>query len=201
MATSARSRAKKPNVDAGVVWRGAEALRPFLVPISDLEPFPGNPRRGDVAVVKTSLGRFGQTRAVLTQAPEGTRLVAGHHVVEGAVAAGWTHVAAIPAEFADDDEARAYLLADNGTHDRGAYDTAALLEQLKAVQAAGLGLEGTGYSDGHIVQFGKDLARAAAAATPPAEFPPLNPAEIHVDYQCPNCQYGWSGHPRPGAAS
>lgn len=193
--TRTRTRAKKPVVE--VVWKGAEALRPFLVPIDTLEPFPGNPRRGEVASIRSSLERFGQTRAVLTQAPEGTRIVAGHHVVEGATAAGWTHVAAIPAEFASDDEAIAYLLADNGTHDRGAYDTSALLGMLKAVQETAT-LDGTGYDDAYVGRLEREIARAQAAATAPEHFPSLNPDEIHVDYQCPSCGHGWSGHPRPG---
>jgi hypothetical protein len=177
-----------------VIWQGAEALRPFLVAITDLEPFPGNPRRGDVAEVAASLTRFGQTKAILTQAPDGRRIVAGHHVVQGAQANGWTHVASIPAEFANDDEARAYLLADNGTHDRGTYDAQALLEQLRAVQASAT-LVGTGYADSDVATLQKNLAAAAAAATPPPEFPAIDPGEMHVDYICPS-----SGSPRPTGA-
>lgn len=178
------------------IWKGAEALRPFLVPIADLEPFPGNPRQGDVAELQVSLRRFGQTRAVLTQAPEGTRIVAAHHVVLAAIEEGWTHVAAIPSEFENDDEARAYLLADNRTHDRGGYDTRALLDQLLAVQAAAT-LEGTGYAASDVASLQRNLAAAAAAATPPASFPPIDPGAVHVDYVCPSCRYGWSGSPRP----
>lgn len=185
-------------VETETIWRGAEALRPFLIPIDSLEPFPGNPRRGDVRLVADSLIRFGQTRAVLTQAPEGTRIVAGHHVVEGARLLGWTHVAAIPSEFASDDEARAYLLADNGVHDKGSYDAEALLEQLRAVQEAAT-LDGTGYSPQDLQALERQLAAAAAAATPPPEFPEIDPNDLHVDYQCPNCRYGWSGSPRPAA--
>lgn len=182
------------------IWTGAEALRPFLVPIADLEPFPGNPRQGDVVELRASLRRFGQTRAVLTQAPEGTRIVAAHHVVLAAIEEGWTHVAAIPSEFESDDEARAYLLADNRTHDRGGYDTRALLDQLLAVQAAAT-LEGTGYAAGDIAALQRNLAAIEASATPPPEFPLIDPNAVHVDYQCPNCQYGWSGSPRPSAPS
>lgn len=179
-----------------VVWEGAEALRPFLVPIDTLEPFPGNPRRGDVEAVRESLrANGGQLIPILVDGP---RIVAGHARTEAALAEGYTHIAAIPHAFEDENQARRFLLADNGTHDRGGYDPQALLDQLKALQAVA-SLDGSGYADTHVSALERDLARAAGAATPPDAFPPLNPDDIHIDYQCPACGHGWSGHPRPGS--
>lgn len=178
------------------MWFGAEALRPFLVPIATLEPFPDNPRRGDVEAVRESLrGNGGQLIPILV---DGKRIVVGHARTEAARLEGYTHVAAVPHKFESDADARRMLLADNRTHDRGTYDPELLLGQLKALQEAAT-LEGTGYGNAHLQQLERDLARQAAAATPPGEFLTLDPNAIHVDYQCPGCGHGWSGNPRPGA--
>lgn len=190
MAAAAKTREK-------VVWEGAPALRRYLVPIVDLAPSEGNPRRGDVAAIRESLREFGQVQAILVD-ETGRRIVAGEHRVLAAYEEGWTHVAAIPAEFKDEAAKRRYLLADNRTHDRGSYDLAELDRQLRALQAEAT-LEGTGYSDGFVVQLGKDLAAAAARATPPAEFPPLDPDALKTDFRCPVCAHEWSGSPKPGA--
>lgn len=152
----------------GVVWQGAKTLEGFLVPIADLEPFPGNPRRGDLDSVRASLRRFGQTRPILTDAELATRIVAGHHLVLGAEAEDWTHIAAIPNEFANEDEARAFLLADNRTHDLGGYRDDLLLEQLDAARKT-VGLEGTGYSEAFVADLD---ARFRETFSPSSEEPP-----------------------------
>lgn len=189
-------------VEQEVVWRGAEALRPFLVAIDSLQPFPGNPRRGDITVLRDSLSRFGQVRPLLVDAADPTLIVAGHHILLAAAEEGWTHVAAIPNEFADDDEARAYLLADNRTHDRGGYDLEALSVQLEALRDTST-LDGTGYTDGYLGELEGQLAalRSARNPTPPEEFPTLDPDTLVVEHRCPHCGYEWSGSPKPGAGA
>ena len=100
-----------------MIWEGAELLQEHLVPIDEIRPFEGNPRRGAVEDLMASLGRWGQIRAVLTD-PNGT-IIAGHHVTEAARQLGWTHVAVIPHVFKSDEEARAYLIADNALQELG----------------------------------------------------------------------------------
>lgn len=94
-------------------WTGADKLREHLVPIPSLRPFPENPEKSQKHVdeLASSLRRFGQVRAVLVR--DDATIVAGHHVVKAARQLGWTHIAAIPAEFASHGESRDYLLADN----------------------------------------------------------------------------------------
>lgn len=155
-----------------VTWEGAEALRPFLVSVDALEPFPGNPRLGDVQRVVDSLRRFGQPRPILVDANDGRRIVAGHHVRLAAIELGWTHVAAIEHEFKDEEEARAYLLADNRTHDLGlGYDTGLLIEQLR-VLADGDALEGTGYSLDDLDRYVAELNKPPPAVPPMLDPPP-----------------------------
>lgn len=178
------------------VWNGAAALKPFLVPVDALEPFPGNPRRGDVQVVVESLKRFGQTRAVLTDG-EGSRIVAGHHVRLAAIELGWTHVASIPNEFESEEEAERYLLMDNRSHDRGDYELEELSAHLTALRDTADGLAGTGYEEGYLRALERDLERYREDAEPPPHFPPLDPDAMTTEYCCPSCNYEWSGNPRP----
>lgn len=146
-----------------VVWRGAEALRPFLVPIDSLEPFPGNPRLGDVARIRKSLQRFGQVKPLLV---DGQRIVAHHHVRLAAIEEGYTHVAAIPNEFADEDEARAYMLADNRTSDLGTYDDEALVAHLRHLDELDA-LDGTGYGRDDYDDILARVRKASDADPPP----------------------------------
>lgn len=142
------------------VWQGAKALERFLVPIGDLEPWPGNARRGDVATIRALLRRFGQVKPILVY--QG-RIVAGHHVVIAATEEGWTHVAALEHEFASLEEARAFLLGDNRSSDLSGYEDELLLEQLKAAQE--VGLEGTGFSEAFVADLDARLKESFSPAT------------------------------------
>lgn len=153
------------------IWEGAKALRRCLVPISDLEPFPGNPRLGDIEAVRASLRRFGQVRAILV---DGNRIVGGHHVVLAGEAEGWTHIAAIANEFRDEEEARAYLLADNRIPELGGYDEQLLVQHLQ--QLAELdALDGTGYTYDDLDEHLARLAQLGQEPAPPPLADPTDP--------------------------
>lgn len=154
------------------VWSGPPALRPFLVPLDALEPFPGNPRKGDVAKLRESLRRFGQVLPALadpTLGPEGLRrLVARHHLAEAARAEGWTHVAVVENEFASEDEARAFLVADNRLGQLGGYDDDLLAAQLDAIRD----LKGTGYTEEDRADLASRLAAIRQPVFPESEEVP-----------------------------
>lgn len=120
-------------------WNGNAALKRFLVPVEELSAHPRNPRLGNVYEIGRSLERFGQQRPVLAL-PDGT-IVAGHHVWTAAKQRGWTHIAVVRSDLTEED-ADAYLLADNGTADQGYYDERALAELLNEWED----YEGTGFS-------------------------------------------------------
>ena len=130
------------------VWRGSPSLEPLLVPIGLLAPHPSNPRRHDLPRIRESLGALGQQKPIIV-VPAGRlhdefpTIVAGHGTTYAARDLGWTHVAAIESDLADDDIDR-FVLADNRASDQAGYhddQLAALLSQL----ADRDGLEGTGY--------------------------------------------------------
>lgn len=154
-----------------IVWRGVPVLEPFLVPITTLEPFPDNPRRGDSARTAESLRRFGQLKPIVT---DGNRIVAGHHVVQGATSEGWTHIAAVSHGFADEDEQRAFMLADNRASDFSFYDEELLVRHLNLL-AENDSLAGTGYSGDDIDEMLAGLHRRLEDTPIPTEPLPQSP--------------------------
>lgn len=149
-----------------VVWEGAEELRGQVVPIDEVKPFDGNPRRGAVEDLMASLQRWGQVRPVLVKT-DGT-IVAGHHVTEAARRLGWTHVAVVTHHFANDEEAKAYLIADNALQEKGTI----LHEQQMALLGDVEDLSGTGLTE-------DDLADAGAVIRRTTEWVPYYELKAH----------------------
>jgi len=193
-----------------------------VVPLADLDLFPGNPRVGDVEEIMGSLARFGQFRSVVVrEAGEGRRrqVLAGNHTTiaasrlaalpvaelvarygPGDPDAGWrpamwagaTSVRADVIEC-DDGEARRINAADNRLAELGAYD-----DDLLAALLSSMGegeLAGTGWT-------AEDLAALAPSGpSGPPDFPDLDRDSTETDYRCPGCGYEWSGQPKPQVAA
>lgn len=125
----------------------AEDLLPLLTPTDTLTNLPGNPRRGDVDAIATSMDRFGMNQAILYAANDEGELIvyAGNHRLLAAIQLGWTHVAAINASHMTREELNAYALADNRTGDLGTYDEVELLAFIDLVNSSPVEIEATGY--------------------------------------------------------
>jgi ParB-like chromosome segregation protein Spo0J len=136
--------------EARAVPKIAAALADDIVAVHELRPHPENPRRGNINAIAASLDRFGQVKPVLAL-PDGT-LVAGHHVYYAARHLGWDRIAAVRVALNDDDT-RAYLLADNRISELGTYDSDALGRLLIEVDGSDIGLEGTGYRPEELKRF------------------------------------------------
>lgn len=121
----------------------APALVQNAVEIDSLRQHPENPRQGDVEAIMSSLRRFGQVRPIVVQ--EGTDIiVAGNHTFQAAKRLGWDKIACVKVPLTDE-EAMAYLLADNRLGDKASYDDQGLLAVLERVMDS-TGLEGTGFT-------------------------------------------------------
>ena len=145
------------------------------VPIKDLTPYPGNAKRGDVALIRESLRRNGQYRSlVVRRMPGGTAkakpvltVLAGNHTMRAMAAERHTTVRCELVEC-DDDTARRVNLADNRTSDAGGHDQQALADLLTAAAEAdaasdGQVLYGTGYTDEDLAKLlGQDEAMPPA---------------------------------------
>lgn len=154
-------------------WFGPAALREFLVPVDSLEPTEDNPRWGHVDAIAASLLRFGQVRPIIV---DGSRIIAGHHVRLAAIQIEWTQIAAVPHEFSDKEEARAYMIADNRTHDLGGYDESLLVDHLEVLEDLGA-LDGTGYTLADLEDMYARLATTDEAARRP---PPQRAETVEV---------------------
>jgi ParB-like chromosome segregation protein Spo0J len=121
----------------------APALEQLKVPVTEPVLHPQNYRQGDVENIAASLQRFGQVRPIVVQAST-MHVVAGNHTLKAVQSLGWDEVAAVVVNLTDE-EAEAYLVADNRASDKATNDDAVLAPILERMMLAGK-LEGTGYS-------------------------------------------------------
>lgn len=111
----------------------AEGLHPLAVPIEDVRPLDGNPRRGDVEAVARSLKQFGFRQPITAQVST-RQVTAGNHRLLAARSLGWAHV---PVLWVDEDDASAlaWSIADNRTAALGEIDEEALALMVAEVEA------------------------------------------------------------------
>ncbi|MFH8805198.1 DUF6610 family protein [Streptomyces sp. NPDC017936] len=128
------------------------------VPLTDLAPFPGNARRGDVARITESVERNGQYRSlVVRQGDDGTLVVlAGNHTLQALQRLGHT-AARCEIVQCDDGTATRINLVDNKAADEGDYDSEALAVLLASMDD----LAGTGYDPYDVDSVATDAAGPA----------------------------------------
>lgn len=163
----------------------ADGLQDLAVPIGDVTPLDGNPRKGDVEAVAKSLRRFGQRKPIVATV-NGT-IIAGNHTHAAAVRLGWTHIAVVYVND-DDTEAKAFALADNRTSDLGTYDNNALLDLMQSVAAADLELlEAASYTSDDLSDL-MDYMQPGGFSKPHNDDPgePDN-TKGTSGLTCPNC--------------
>jgi hypothetical protein len=105
-----------------------------LLPLTALTPDPQNPRITDAAVgaVAESIRRYGFRQPIVVTAEH--RIIAGHTRYLAAQRLGLTHVPVHVARDLSEDEARAYQLADNKTHELARWDRDALRALLRTAR-------------------------------------------------------------------
>lgn len=156
-------------------------IRPELahlaVPIGEVSPYPGNPRRGDRDRIAVSLDKHGQYAPLLVQASTG-HIVKGNNTLSVMAELGWTHVAVLRLEI-DDDRARHLLMIDNRSSDSADYDTALLTDLLAGV----VDWDAAGWSPADLDELMAELANTGdldleqlAAAVEPVTLPPSTTA-------------------------
>lgn len=139
------------------------------VPVTQLRPYPGNPRRGDIEAIKASLETHGQYRPIVVNKRDDT-VLAGNHTLEAARQLGRETIAVTYVNV-DDEQAKRIVLVDNRTNDLAGYDDtelAALLEELDD-------LEGTGYGQDDLNALLDELERDGEPQE--EDEPPPLPAE------------------------
>jgi hypothetical protein len=120
------------------------------LPLSQLEPYPGNARRGDVGKIRESLRTNGQYRSLIVRktGEESYTVLAGNNTLQALTAESMPK-ARCEVIVCDDAEALRINLVDNRTADAGSYDDAALADLLKNLDD----LTGTGYTSDDTWMF------------------------------------------------
>lgn len=152
-----------------------EQVRVEYMPLLGMAPAPRNPKRHEVESIKASMRRFGFVAVPAINETTG-RLVAGHGRREALIemkAAGELAPARIQVRdgewfvpvlrgvaFATDQEAEAYLLADNRLTEIGGWDEAELVKILGELQAIPDGLIGVGYDEKALAKLLGDAQTA-----------------------------------------
>jgi len=152
-------------------------------PLADLIPDERNARvhsPDQVARLVASIRKFGFVNPVIVR-PDG-RLLAGHGRTYAAIQAGLRAVPAIVVPHLSDDEARAYILADNRLAELAEWNEDLLLSELEAVRDIAPDLvEAAGFTEDEI----------AALASEEEELPDEEKGEGESDgpRSCPKCGY------------
>jgi len=126
------------------------------VPVGELKTFRRNPRRGDVAAIADSLGRWGQYRPIVVNAGSVTgrrnEVLAGNHTLLAARSLGWESIDCSVVDV-DEETAAAIVLADNRLADLGEYASEDLFALLSSLDD----LTGTGYFADDLVGLEREL--------------------------------------------
>lgn len=142
----------------------AEKVRVVLTPLSKITEADRNVKDHDIGAIHESMNRFGFTSPLLMN--EATqKLVAGHGRVEALRQKkqfgedppknievnenDWLVPIIRGVYFDNEEEAQAYLLADNRLTELGGWNTTALVEELQKL-AESSSLEGTGFDDADL---------------------------------------------------
>lgn len=148
------------------------------IPLADLTPFPGNARRGNVALLRESVKEHGQYRSVVVRRQDDGTLVvlAGNHTVEALREEG---AATARAEVitCTDTQAKKINVADNRLSDVSTNDDQDLMALLAEIAASDEGLYGTGYTEDDIAKLIHDLP----------DFDPDDMPPSRLDELAPNC--------------
>jgi ParB-like chromosome segregation protein Spo0J len=161
-----------------------------LLAIGKVTPYDQNARKitpEAIDKVAASIHEFGWRQPIVVDAE--FVVIAGHTRLEAARKLGLKRVPVLIARDLTPAQAKAYRLMDNRSHQEATWDAPQLAEALAELQAEGASLELTGFDPDEVAAF---LENAAAAATPPEEFPEYDEA-ISIEHECINCGYRWSG--------
>lgn len=159
------------------------------VALEEVAGWPTNPKEHDLDAIKGSIERFGFTAPAILDATS-ERLVAGHgrlEVLLAKFAAGdpvpkrikvlpdgrWAMPVIFGVSFDSEEEAEAYLLADNALTTAGGWNTDELTERVQYLSSQGTEVRGLGFSDDAIAAMLGVEGEETEAPEPKKEPRPL----------------------------
>jgi ParB-like chromosome segregation protein Spo0J len=121
--------------------------------LSDIKPYPGNPRQNDAAVdaVAASIKEFGFRQPIVVDT-DGV-IICGHTRYKAAQKLGFEKVPVHVAKDLSPEKIRAYRIADNKTADLALWDYELLPIELSALQGMDFDLELLGFSKDDLAKI------------------------------------------------
>jgi ParB-like chromosome segregation protein Spo0J len=158
-----------------------------LMDIGRVVPYARNPRRNEAAVAKVaaSLTEFGWRQPIVVDGE--MTIIAGHTRYLAAQRLGMKKVPVHVADNLTPEQARAYRLMDNRSHEASEWNLVLLPLELKELEAAGISLELAGFSDGDLEQ----MLGAAADEIPGGNKEIDEEALAETKKECPSCGFRW----------
>lgn len=149
------------------------------VNISDLIPYENNPRNNEAAVDKVaeSIKQFGFKVPVIID--KDNVIVAGHTRVKAAEKLGIETVPCIQATDLNEEQIKAFRLADNKVSEFSEWDFEALSEELEAIKDIDM-------SEFGFESLEQELEELREA---PDSFDEME--ELETEHKCPKCGYEW----------
>lgn len=145
-------------------------MRYETLPVADLSEHPRNANVGDVGAIHGSLSRFGFLGTIIVQESTG-QILAGNHRFRAAKQAGMAEVPVALVDLSDED-AIAFMIADNRTGQLATNDEAKLAALLQELAQGDGGLEGTGYDGDDLDELLSDLANGTMPEVDPVVLDP-----------------------------
>jgi ParB-like chromosome segregation protein Spo0J len=158
-----------------------DAIKHLVHPVSELRPYPANPRLGDVETIRRSLTVNGQYRPVVANRRT-NEVLAGNHTLRAAAELGWREIAVTWVDV-DEEQAARIVLVDNRSNDLATYDNAALVGLLEGLPE----LDGTGYSTDDLAGLTARLVDPAVALAGFKEYDE-SAADGVKTVTCPECK-------------
>jgi ParB-like chromosome segregation protein Spo0J len=163
-----------------------------LVPLENLVPNPRNPNQhpeAQVRLLAKVISHQGWRSPIVVSKRSGF-IVAGHGRYGAAKLLGIPEVPVDYQEFDTEADEWAHLVADNRLAELAEADEAGLRGILSELKASDFDMDLAGFE-------AEALAALLAGATPPEapdEFPEVD-EDLPTEYQCPKCNFRWSGKP------
>lgn len=116
-----------------------KSLRDHLIPIDDLKPDPENIRlhpEANLELIMKSLDLHGQQQTLQfwKKGKKPWTVKKGNGTLIAAQRLGWSHIAAIPSDAKNEDQADHFAIVDNRSSDLSTFDPGALLERVEGLK-------------------------------------------------------------------
>jgi ParB-like chromosome segregation protein Spo0J len=134
-------------------------VRVDQVPIEQIRPYAGNPRRnaGAVSKVATSLKTFGWQQPIVVDRE--MVVIAGHTRLLAARSLGLEQVPVVVAADLTPAQVKAYRLADNRTGEEASWDADLLKAELGDLETQGFDLRTVGFDEDELRRIATGLSR------------------------------------------